>query len=133
MTLKNRQTNQNCSLRKAEEEQARSQPLPLRQSSPIRVLGLNNATILRVLCRLEERGLVLRAASSTSRKHLALRLASDSIHQMLKTIICITILDSRSVIRTGRSSILSRNLRLTFFHKAISPITAKTYIIVYME
>ena len=46
----------------------------LDQTRLSRALGFDKVTMLRVLRGLEERGLVLRAASPTSRKHLALRL-----------------------------------------------------------
>lgn len=46
----------------------------LDQTRLARALGFDKVTMLRVLRGLEERGLVLRAASPTSRKHLALRL-----------------------------------------------------------
>lgn len=53
-----------------------SQP-DIDQSSLGRALGFDKVTILRVLRGLEERGLVLRAPSATSRKHLALRLTPE--------------------------------------------------------
>lgn len=53
-----------------------SQP-DIDQSSLGRAMGFDKVTILRVLRGLEERGLVLRSPSTTSRKHLALRLTPE--------------------------------------------------------
>lgn len=54
------------------------------QSSLGRALGFDKVTIMRVLRGLEERGLALRAASSTSRKHLALHLTPEGKHLLAK-------------------------------------------------